>query len=115
MASIFEIVENAISPLGIPYACGDFIVASGTDWPDTYIDYIVVDLDPAEHADDEEIERANLVQVSIHKRITLMALPDVMGQMTGAGFTFAGGRQIEKDEETGHLQIAYDFEYLENV
>lgn len=113
--TIWERVYTALTPLGIPMAEGLYKVDSGGVIPSTYISYFVFSIDPELHADDEETLRSEAVQVSIYKLNTLIGLPDVIGAMITAGFTFIGGREIEAGLTDDHRGIAFDFEYLENL
>ena len=115
MTTIWERVNTALTPLGIPMAASTYIVESGDELPDTYMVYFVFSIDPEQHADDEETERTEAVQVSIYSRAGLIALPDVIGAMVTGGFTFIGGRELEYDLETRHFGLAFDFEYQENI
>ncbi len=115
MTTIWERVDTALATLEVPYAVSTFQLSKGEDFPDTYMEYFMVDMTPEQHGDDAEMERSELVQIIVYQRATLQGLPDVIGAMITAGFTFAGGRQLEKDEDTGHYAIAYDFEYLEDL
>jgi hypothetical protein len=95
---------------------GAFLAATpGGDLPDSYLIYFVVDVSPVQHADDQETIRGWLVQVSVYSRAGLAGLPDVIGAMTTAGFTFVAGRQLDYDIETRHYGIAFDFEYTEDL
>lgn len=113
--TIWERVEVALTPLGISFAEGDYLVGDAETYPDTYIIYFLPSIDPEQFADDEEISRANLVQVSIYKKDSLVGLPDVIGVMKTAGFTFSGGRELEYDDIAERHGIAFDFEYLEEL
>lgn len=115
MTTIWERVDTVLATLEVPYAVSTFQVSKGEDFPDVYMEFFMVDMTPEQHGDDEELERSELVQVNVYQRVTLIGLPDVIGAMTAAGFTFAGGRQLDKDEDTGHYAISYDFEYLEDL
>jgi hypothetical protein len=114
MATIWERVDDALTTLGIPMAASSYSVDSGEVLPDTYIVYFVFSFDPELHADNEEVLRSEAVQVSIYRRAGMIGLPDVIGAMITAGFTFIGGREMDKTED-GHFAISFDFEYLEEV
>jgi len=113
--TIWELINTALTPLGVPMAEGSYIPGDNEAYPDLYMVYFMVSLDPELFADDQEIERTELVQVSIYKRDSLIGLPDVIGAMKAGGFTFSGGRELDYDPDTRHHAIAFDFEYLENL
>ena len=113
--TIWERVKTALTSLSLPMAESSYIIDTGVEIPDTYLVYFVFSFDPAQHADDEEIERTEAVQVSIYKRDGFYSLPDVIGVMKAAGFTFIGGRELEYDLESRHFGISFDFEYQENI
>lgn len=116
MATIWELTETALTPLGWPMGAGAYVAETpGGDLPDSFLVYYVVDVSPVQHADDEEKIRGWLVQVSVYNRAGLSGLPDVIGAMTAAGFTFVAGRQLDYDIETRHFGIAFDFEYTEDL
>jgi len=113
--TIWERVKTALTPLGLPMAASAYIVASGAVIPDTYIVYFVFSIDPEQYADNEEILRSEAVQISIYNRTGNASLPDVIGAMVTAGFTFIGGRELDYDTDTRHFGIAFDFEYLKDL
>jgi hypothetical protein len=113
--TIWERVESALTPLALPMGASAFLLDTGTEIPDTYLVYFVISITPEEHADNVEIERSYLVQVSIYCRAGLAGLPDVIGAMTATGFTFSGGRDLGYEVNTRHYGISFDFEYLEDL
>lgn len=116
MATVWEVTYAALTGLGLPLGAGTYLPDSpGGDLPDTYLEYGVIDIMPEQHADDEETLRSSLMQVSVFCRSGLVGLPDVIGAMVGAGFTFVAGRQLDYQMETRHFGIAFDFEWLEEV
>jgi len=116
MADIWALTQTALATLSLPVSAGEYLADTpGGDLPDTYLVHTVIDISPEQHADDAETLRNWLVQVSVYRRAGLSGLPDVIGAMTGAGFTFVAGRQLDYDIETRHYGIAFDFEYLEEL
>lgn len=116
MATVWELAQTALNTLGLPVSAGDYLADTpGGDLPDTYLVHFVVDVSPVQHADNAETIRGWLVQVSIYRRAGLVGLPDVIGAMTAAGFTFVAGRQLDYDIETRHFGIAFDFELTEDL
>lgn len=113
--TIWERVNTALAPLSLPMAASAYIVESSDELPDTFIVYFVYSIDPEQHADDEETLRVEAVQVSIYNKTGNASLPDVIGAMITAGFTFIGGRELDYDSDTRHFGIAFDFEYLEEL
>lgn len=112
MTTIFERVETALDTLSpaVPFALAPYV---GETLPDTYIAYQLIDSPPEDHADNVEIARSYLVQVSIYSRAGLVSLPNVDAAMTAAGFTKGPMRQIPKDQTTGHHGLAKDYVFLE--
>jgi hypothetical protein len=116
MATVWELAQTALTTLGLPVSAGDYLADTpGGDLPDTYLVHFVVDVSPVQHADNAEQIRGWLVQVSVYRRAGLAGLPDVIGVMTAAGFTFVAGRQLDYDIETRHYGIAFDFELTEDL
>ena len=107
MTTIFERVDDALTAVtpSIPYAMGSF---KGT-LPDQYVVYQLI-VSPAEqHADDQETERSNLVQVTIWSRTGLVSIPDVDTPMKAAGFIKSNERQLPQNPSTGHYGLAKEF------
>lgn len=113
--TIWERVEAALAGIGaeIPVANNQLILQTGEAWPDRYIVYQVITSSPERHVDDREIERSHLVQVNMWSRNGFQSFPDVEAAMTGAGFFFDNGRDLEFDNETGHYGRNEDFLFVE--
>jgi aminoglycoside phosphotransferase (APT) family kinase protein len=108
----FAAVETALATLGVPFACGRYVTASGSGLPDTFMVYSLVSSVPALHADNTERERWERVQVAVYSRAGLASLPDVDGAMTAAGFQRGAARQLPYDEASGHYGLALDYVIL---
>jgi hypothetical protein len=116
VSDIYQMTYAALTGLGVPLSASQHLPATADGGlPDLYITYMMVDLTPAQHADNKEISRDELVQVSIRSRSGLSGLPDVIGAMISVGFMFAGGRELDFDSESAHYGIAFDFEYLRDL
>jgi hypothetical protein len=102
MTTIFERVKNALDTLSptVPFASAPYI--STGDLPDLYVTYQLIDSPPVDHADNVEIARSYLIQISIYNRAGLASLPNVDLAMTSAGFRKGSFRQLKKDDLTGH-------------
>ncbi len=111
--TIWERVKTALTSLSVPIAANVYIPASGSDWPATYLVYLLVVGDPLQHADDDETLREYTVQVSIYSRNGLASLPDVEGAMKAAGFTYVTERELPYEEDTRYFGLAIDFNYVE--
>ena len=107
--NIYELVEETLSTLEIPFAAGRYLVASGSSLPDLYLVYKVVSNLQEQAADDQETERTFRVQVSIFSRSGLTSLPDVSGAMVSAGFSKSRNVEIPFDEDTKHFGIVKEF------
>lgn len=112
MTTIFERVTTALSSISpaVPFALAPY-KSTGT-LPSLYIVYQLIDDSPVQAADDDETERAYVIQVSIFNTAGLVSLPDVIGAMKTAGFHVGSRRQIPQDQGTGHYGLAIDFSYL---
>jgi hypothetical protein len=116
MATVWELAQTALNTLGLPVYASSYVADTpGGDFPDTYLVHSVVDVSPVQHADNAEQIRGWLVQVSVYRRAGLVGLPDVIGAMTAAGFTFVAGRELDYDSESRHFGIAFDFELTEDL
>ncbi len=106
---IFELVEDALSMLAVPFAADKMIMDTGQELPDLFMTYRLISSPPVAHADDRETLRSWRVQVSIYSRDGLNALPNVAGAMTDFGFSKSNIAQISKSADTGHYGMAMDF------
>jgi hypothetical protein len=111
--NIFERVEAALSSItpAVPYGMDTY--ESTGNLPDQYMAYQVVVSDAEDHADNLEIARSYMVQVSIFSCAGLATLPNVDAAMTAQGFVKGPFRQIPKDALSGHYGLAKDYLYLE--
>jgi hypothetical protein len=112
MTTIFERVTTALNTLSpaVPFALAPY---EGATLPDTFIAFQLIDSPPEDHADNVEIARSYLVQVSIYSKTGLVSLPNVDAAMVAAGFAKGPMRQLPKDQATGHYGLAKDYVYLE--
>ena len=74
--TIFERVYDAVVTLNIPFAAGKYIVATGSDYPETFITFSLVSSPAEQFADNAETMRSYRVQVNIFSRGGLINLPD---------------------------------------
>jgi hypothetical protein len=111
--TIWERIKTALTPLGVPMAQNVYQVNSGQDYEDLYLVYSLVVGTPESFADNKEIDRQQLIQVSIYSRDGLAVLPDVESAMLAAGFTAGSERELAFSETTRHFGLAKDFYYLE--
>lgn len=114
MTTIYERVETAIKSLNIPYAEGVYITESG-DLPDVFIAYSLLTDVATQHADDDEVSRTSLIQVTYFSRAGLNNIPNISSVMKGAGFLPGDKRELAYDRETKHFGIALDYRYNEEV
>ena len=111
--TIWERVKTALTPLNLPMEENTYIVNKDEPYPDSYLVYFMVSDPPAQHADNVEKLRTYRMQVSYYSRNGLLNMPDIVGAMTGAGFTRLPGRELPYNPDTRHFGIALDFNYLE--
>jgi len=111
--SLWERVEAALQPLGVPFAADQYLVESGDDLPDLYLVFFLVSSPALQHAEDRETMRTNRVQVSIYNRSGLVNLPDVDGAMTAAGFQRGPRNRIPYNPATRHFGLALEFVEIE--
>jgi hypothetical protein len=114
VTTIFERVESALATLSpaVPFALAPY-KSSGT-LPDQYIAHQLIDSPPEQHADNAEVTRSYLVQVTVWSVTGLVALPNVDAAMLAAGFMKGNFRQLPQDPQTGHYGLAKDYVYKEN-
>lgn len=107
--SIWTDTYTAISGLGVPISANTLIIATGADWPDTYLVYQEVSSVSAEHADNDEKIRSRRMQVAGYCRTGLDGLPDVVAAMTAAGFFHGPDRELPYNEDTRHYGLVMEF------
>lgn len=111
--TVFSDVATALATLSLPYACGIYMVATGSSLPDVFLTYMLVSSAPRQHADDDETLEFERVQVSYFSRSGLASLPDVEGAMKEQGFMFARRFQLAYDQVTGHYGMGWEFTVME--
>ena len=113
MTTIFERVETALGTISpaVPFSLAPY--KSTTTFPDQYMTHQLIVGAPEEHADNAEVARSYLVQVTIWSKTGLVSVPDVNTAMLAAGFQKSNERQLPQDPESGHWGLAKDFVYLE--
>ena len=113
MTTIFERVETALGTITPPV---DFAMAPYEGMlPDLYIVHQLLPSGALAHADNKEIARGYVVQVTIWSKAGLVSIPDVNTAMTTAGFLAGNERQLPKDQKTGHWGLAKEFVFLDAV
>lgn len=107
--TIWEQVEAALTPLGLPLAANAMILASEAARPDVYIVYFQLPSVPTLHADNKELERNHSVQVTYYDRAGLAGMPDIQGAMAAAGFKAGSQRELPYNPQTRHFGWAMDY------
>ncbi len=115
MTTIWERTATALATLTpIPYGQSTYIVASGSQLPDTYLVYQLVSSASEENADDSEEIRSWTMQVVVYCRDGLTTgMPAVATAMVAQGFTRGPQRELPYNEDTRHFGLAMEFLYLE--
>lgn len=115
MTTIFERVTTALNTLSpaIPFALAPY--KSTTTLPATYIAFQLIDGAPEQHADNVEVARSYLVQVTVWSSSGLAVIPNVDAVMLTAGFQKSNERQLPQDQESGHYGLAKDYVYSESA
>jgi|SRR3990172_6730946 len=111
MTTIFERVKTALTTISpaVPFSLAPY--KAGT-LPDTFLAYQLIVSVPEQNADDAEIERSHLIQVSVYSKAGLVSLPDVDTVMLAAGFEKGRERQLPQDPETGHYGLAKEYIFV---
>jgi hypothetical protein len=111
--TIGSITAAALATLApLPYARNTYMKSPAGALPDAYLVYQEISDVPEQHADNQETSRTYRVQVSYYDRSGLESVPDINGAMRAAGFTLGPGRELPRDQETGHFGVARDYFYL---
>jgi hypothetical protein len=108
---IWDLVQDALSGLGLPLAANTMILATGEQLPDEYIVHQLISSPPIVHADNFETMRMYRVQVAYYNRNGLSGMPDIKGVMVDAGFARSSIRELPYNPETRHFGLALDFIY----
>ena len=112
MIDVFSLTKTALDTLNpaVPFAASPF---EGATLPDRYIVYQLIDDDAADHADNVEIARLYIMQITTWDKKGFVDLPDIDTAMLAAGFTKGKRRQLPKDQKTGHVGLAQFYSYFE--
>lgn len=113
MTTIWERVVSALTGLGLPLAANVWLAATAAEIPDAYISYFLVTSPPLSHADNAEMVRSYVVQVTYYSRAGLAGMPDIPAAMTAAGFTAGARRELPYNQQTRHYGLAMDFVYVD--
>jgi len=113
--TIWERVYAALSGLGVPLAESVYVPASGEDWPDEYIVFLLVVGTPVQHGDDQEQGREQRVQVTTWKRNGLLGMANTHAAMLAAGFTLVEERELPYSRDTGHYGLSRDYNWYEDI
>jgi hypothetical protein len=109
--TVWEIVDLALSGIGVPYAANSMVLPTGTDLPDVFIVYQMISSPPVLHADNLETMRYYRIQVSVYSRNGLSNLPNVTARMVSTGFTRGPITELPYNGDTGHFGLAFEFVY----
>ena len=114
MTTIFERVETALGTINpaVPFSLAPYKSTSAL--PDQYITHQLITGTPEQHADNLEVARSYLVQVTIWSKSGLITIPNVDTPMLAAGFKKSDERQLPQDLESKHYGLAKDFTYSED-
>jgi len=114
MTTIFERVTTALNTLSpaVPFSLAPY--KSTGVLPDQYLTYQLITGNPEQHADNAEVARLYLVQVTIWSKSGLVTLPNVDAALVAAGFQKSNERQLPQDQATGHYGLAKDYIYSES-
>lgn len=111
MTTIFERVETALGTVSpaINYSSAPY---KGT-LPDAYVTHQLID-SPAElHADNDESERSNVMQLNFWDKADIPSTTKVDAAMKAAGFKKSNVRQLPQDQQTHHYGLAVEYVYFE--
>jgi len=111
MTTIFERVEAALAAVSPPlnYALAPYKGAL----PDAFVTHQLI-ISPAEqHADNTEVERSYLVQITIWDKAGVPSTTNVDTAMLAAGFQKSNVRQLPQDPQTHHYGLAVEYVYFE--
>lgn len=107
---IWQQAQSALSGLGVTVAANALVLASGSDYPDSFIVHFMVSDPTLSHADNVLELHLPRVQVSIYSRTAISALATaVQSAMIAAGFYMAGARDLPYNPDTRHFGTAIDF------
>jgi hypothetical protein len=115
MTTIWERLDSALTPLGLPFAAGAWIPANGADIPTQYLVYFEISGSGKQFSDNQEKSRLHHVQISYYSRngfpgASLIALN---GAMATAGFIKGPTHDLPYDSDSRLFGLALEYSYLE--
>lgn len=115
--TIWERIQAALAPLNVPASA--VVYKHGDDdgnYPDLFLVYSI-GVTTSNYADNKEIERYHPVEVTALSKQAgkLNSLPDIIGVMKAAGFTFQSTNDIPYDLDTELYGQIYRFYFMEDL
>jgi hypothetical protein len=113
--TIWSQTESALAPLGLPLAANQYLAATGADFPEQYLVYRLISAPSEQHADNREIARSYVMQVTLYSLSGFddLLLAGVHQAMTAAGFNRGPMRELPYNQATRHFGLALEFNFLE--
>jgi hypothetical protein len=114
--TIWSRTASALAPMGLPVAANQYLPATGTDFPEQYLVYRLISSPPEQHADNREISRSYVMQVTLFSCSGFddLLLASLHQAMTGAGFTRGPMRELPYNLPTRHYGLALEFNFSED-
>lgn len=111
MTTIFQRVETALGTISpaVSFASAPY----KGDLPSAYITHQLINSPPELHADNEEIERSNTMQLNFWDKAGIPSTTSVDAAMKTAGFHKGDVRQLPQDPKTHHYGLAVEYVYFE--
>jgi hypothetical protein len=114
-SNIYELICNTLKPLGYPVK-EQGTYPSGTNLPETYITYFLVDRPNKSSYDNKPASETIRIQLALYSRrpsVKQNADELFKSVMLPGGFLRIGGRDLPFSESTGHYAYTCDYRYYE--
>ncbi len=113
MTTTYELVEQVLNGLGLPFGMDEYIPDDPTGLPDTYLVYSIYLDDHIQHADNKDTLRTAYVQVLYFSRQGLATMPDIDAAFEAAGFINGRHTKLTYAPDSKHFGLALEYSYLE--
>jgi dihydrodipicolinate synthase/N-acetylneuraminate lyase len=115
MTTIWEQLDSALTPLGLPFGADGWMAATGVDIPAQYLVYLEIAGVGQQFADNTEKSRLHHVQVSYYSKTGFSGanLTALFGAMKTAGFIKGPETPLPYNSNDRMFGLALEFNFLE--
>ncbi len=115
MTTIWERLDSALTPLGLPFAASAWIPINGADIPAHYLVYFEISGTGQQFADNLEKNRLHHIQISYYSRngFPQASLTALNAAMQTAGFIKGPVHDLPYNSDARLFGLAAEFNFLE--